>query len=561
MAQEISETTSLFTAVKKLLALLKLDRKDITAIYIFAIISGIISLSLPLGIQSIVSFVQTNEIRASIVVLIAIVIIGVFLNGLVQVRQLQVIEKVKQKIFTRYSLEFAARLPKLDIEKLDKYYLPELVNRYFDTPSLTKGIEKIMVDIPAAVIQVLFGLILLAFYHPVFIAFGAVLIFIVLIIIRFTSPQGLATSLRASDFKYKIAGWLEEMARVIKTFKYSKNTPLHIKKTDELVSGFLESRTEHFKILLTQFWSIIGFKILITAAMLIIGTVLLVNQQINVGQFVAADIVIIAIINSVEKLILSLDKVYDSLTSIQKLSKVIDSELEDNGTVNLSNSQQGVSVTFRNVSFAYLDGKKVLHNINFYIKPGSLVSIVGSSGSGKSSLLRLLTGAFKNFEGSVLIDDVPVANYNLTSLREKTGILLSQQDIFEGTLLENITMGNTNITLQEITTLADKIGLKDFIQSSANGYDTQLTPTGKKLPRKIRQDILLMRALIGSHRLLLLEEPFDHLDEQQKKGVLEFLKQDKSATILITSETADIVPGSDIVIYMNEGEIIKIEGA
>lgn len=561
MAQEISETTSLFTAVKKLLALLKLDRKDITAIYIFAIISGIISLSLPLGIQSIVSFVQTNEIRASIVVLIAIVIIGVFLNGLVQIRQLQVIEKVKQKIFTRYSLEFAARLPKLDIEKLDKYYLPELVNRYFDTPSLTKGIEKIMVDIPAAVIQVLFGLILLAFYHPVFIAFGAVLIFIVLIIIRFTSPQGLATSLRASDFKYKIAGWLEEMARVIKTFKYSKNTPLHIKKTDELVSGFLESRTEHFKILLTQFWSIIGFKILITAAMLIIGTVLLVNQQINVGQFVAADIVIIAIINSVEKLILSLDKVYDSLTSIQKLSKVIDSELEDNGTVNLSNSQQGVSVTFRNVSFAYLDGKKVLHNINFYIKPGSLVSIVGSSGSGKSSLLRLLTGAFKNFEGSVLIDDVPVANYNLTSLREKTGILLSQQDIFEGTLLENITMGNTNITLQEITTLADKIGLKDFIQSSANGYDTQLTPTGKKLPRKIRQDILLMRALIGSHRLLLLEEPFDHLDEQQKKGVLEFLKQDKSATILITSETADIVPGSDIVIYMNDGEITKIEGA
>jgi ABC-type bacteriocin/lantibiotic exporter with double-glycine peptidase domain len=561
MAQEISETTSLFTAVKKLLALLKLDRKDITAIYIFAIISGIISLSLPLGIQSIVSFVQTNEIRASIVVLIAIVIIGVFLNGLVQIRQLQVIEKVKQKIFTRYSLEFAARLPKLDIEKLDKYYLPELVNRYFDTPSLTKGIEKIMVDIPAAIIQVLFGLILLAFYHPVFIAFGAVLIFIVLIIIRFTSPQGLATSLRASDYKYKIAGWLEEMARVIKTFKYSKNTPLHIKKTDELVSGFLESRTEHFKILLTQFWSIIGFKILITAAMLIIGTVLLVNQQINVGQFVAADIVIIAIINSVEKLILSLDKVYDSLTSIQKLSKVVDSELEDNGTVNLSNSQQGVSVTFRNVSFAYLDGKMVLHNLDFYIKPGSLVTIVGSSGSGKSSLLRLLTGAFKNFEGSVLIDDVPVSNYNLTSLRAQTGILLSQQDIFEGTLLENITMGNTNITLQEVTTLADKIGLKDFIQSSANGYDTKLSPTGKKLPRKIRQDILLMRALIGSHRLLLLEEPFDHLDEQQKKGALEFLKQDKTATILITAESANTVQGSDMVIYMNDGEITKIEGA
>lgn len=561
MIQEISETTSLFTAVKKLLALLKLDRKDITAIYIFAIISGIISLTLPLGIQSIVSFVQTNEIRASIVVLIAIVIIGVFLNGLVQVRQLQVIEKVKQKIFTRYSLEFAARLPKLDIEKLDKYYLPELVNRYFDTPSLTKGIEKIMIDIPAAVIQVLFGLLLLAFYHPVFIAFGTILILIVIIIIRFTSPQGLATSLRASDYKYKIAGWLEEMARSIKTFKYSKNTPLHIKKTDELVSCYLESRTAHFKILLTQFWSIIGFKILITAAMLIIGTVLLVNQQINVGQFVAADIVIIAIINSVEKLILSLDKVYDSLTSIQKLSKVVDSEIEENGTVNLSNISQGVSITFKNVTFAYSEGKKALNNINIYIKPGSLVTIVGPSGSGKSSLLRLLTGAFKNFEGSVLIDDVPVGNYNLTSLRAQTGILLNQQDIFEGTLLENITMGNSDINLQEVTILADKIGLKDFIQSSNYGYDTKLSPTGKKLPRKIRQDILLLRALIGNHRLLLLEEPLNHLDEQQKKQTLEFLKQKKSVTTLITAENAETVTASDLVIYMNEGEIIKIEGA
>lgn len=556
MASKNSSTSNLLQAVSKLFALLKLDKKEISAIYVFAILSGLISLSLPLGIQTIITFVQTNEIRASVIVLIAIVVIGVFISGFVQVRQMQIIEKVEQKIFTRYSLEFADRLPKLDIEKLDNDYLPELVNRFFDTPALTKGIEKIMLDIPAAIIQVLFGLILLSFYHPIFIAFGAVLIMIVLLIIRFTSPKGLATSLRASDFKYGIAAWIEEMARVIKTFKYSKGTSLHLKKSDALVSNYLQSRTAHFRILLTQYWSFIAFKILITAAMLIMGTVLLVNQQINVGQFIAADIVIIAIITSVEKLILSLDKVYDTLTSIDKLSKVLDSEVENTGTVMLSNVSEGVSLKFNHVNFAYSNGDNVLSDVTFSVQPGQFVCICGSSGSGKSSLLRLLTGAFKNFDGQVLIDDVPVGNYNLNSLRAQTGILLSQQDIFHGTLLENITMGNTSISLKEITALTEKVGLNDFVHAQKDGFDTILDPLGKKLSKKVRQNILLLRALIGKHRLLLLEEPFEHLDANQKNGVLNFLRNDKTATIIIASETESVMNECDVVFQLKNGRLI-----
>ena len=257
MAKESSGT--LLTSAAKLFALIKLDKKDISSIYVFAILGGFISLSLPLGIQTIISFVQTNQISASVVVLITIVVLGVFLNGLVQVRQMQVVEKIEQKIFTRYSLAFADKLPKLNLEKLNNYYLPELVNRYFDTISLTKGIEKLLLDIPAAIIQIFFGLLLLSFYHPVFIAFGAFLIFIVVLIIRFSSPKGLATSLKASDYKYDMAAWLEEMARVIKSFKFSKGTSLHMKKSDAIVSNYLEARTAHFRVLLTQYWSFIFF--------------------------------------------------------------------------------------------------------------------------------------------------------------------------------------------------------------------------------------------------------------------------------------------------------------
>ncbi len=554
MAKESSGT--LLTSAAKLFALIKLDKKDISSIYVFAILGGFISLSLPLGIQTIISFVQTNQISASVVVLITIVVLGVFLNGLVQVRQMQVVEKIEQKIFTRYSLAFADKLPKLNLEKLNNYYLPELVNRYFDTISLTKGIEKLLLDIPAAIIQIFFGLLLLSFYHPVFIAFGAFLIFIVVLIIRFSSPKGLATSLKASDYKYDMAAWLEEMARVVKSFKFSKGTSLHMKKSDAIVSNYLEARTAHFRVLLTQYWSFIFFKIIITAAMLMMGAVLLIESKISVGQFIAADIVIITIIGSVEKLISSLDKVYDTLTSIEKLSKILDSEIETGGSIQIADNNKGMAVEFDKVSFGYNDEEKVLNKISFNISPGQMVCLNGASGSGKTTILRLLSGAYKNFDGNVLVDGIPIGNYDLKSLRGNTGILLSQQDIFQATLLENITLGNEAITIENINELSEKVGLSDFIKNNKEGFDTLLDPLGKRLSKKERQNILLLRALVGSARLLLLEEPFDHLNEQQKASIIELLKANKKHTIIITSQKEDTANFCDVVFTLNEGNII-----
>ena len=453
-------------------------------------------------------------------------------------------------------MAFADKLPKLNLEKLNNYYLPELVNRYFDTISLTKGIEKLLLDIPAAIIQIFFGLLLLSFYHPVFIAFGAFLIFIVVLIIRFSSPKGLATSLKASDYKYDMAAWLEEMARVIKSFKFSKGTSLHMKKSDAIVSNYLEARTAHFRVLLTQYWSFIFFKIIITAAMLMMGAVLLIESKISVGQFIAADIVIITIIGSVEKLISSLDKVYDTLTSIEKLSKILDSEIETGGSIQIADNNKGMAVEFDKVSFGYNDEEKVLNKISFHISPGQMVCLNGASGSGKTTILRLLSGAYKNFDGNVLVDGIPIGNYDLKSLRGNTGILLSQQDIFQATLLENITLGNEAITIENINELSEKVGLSDFIKNNKEGFDTLLDPLGKRLSKKERQNILLLRALVGSARLLLLEEPFDHLNEQQKASIIELLKANKKHTIIITSQKEDTANFCDVVFTLNEGNII-----
>jgi ATP-binding cassette, subfamily B, bacterial len=552
----MAQKPTLSNALRRLYKLIMLDKKDVTSVYFFAILGGLLSLILPLGIQAIISFVMANTISTSVVVLITIVIGGVFFNGFIQIRQSQVIERIMQKIFTRYTLEFSNKIPKVDLEEIDNYYLPEVVNRFFDVTALAKSIEKILLDIPTAIIQILLGLILLSFYHPIFIAFGIFVLFIIIIIIRVTSPKGFSTSIDASDYKYNIGGWLEEIARGSKTFRYSKGSSLHMKKSDELVVNYLDSRTSHFRVLMTQYWSLISFKIIIVATMLIAGTWLLLDNKINVGQFIASDIVIILIMNSVEKLVASMDNVYDSLTSLEKLGKVVDIKLEDSGNLTFK-KEDGCTILFERVEFKYPNGSRALNNISFDLKNNDVVGIKGNSGSGKSSILRLLTGAYCHFSGNILINSIPIGNYQLKSLRESTGIMLNEQDIFRGTILENLTMGNENITMQEITMLTKKTGLDRYITNRKKGYDTMLDPMGKRLSNEIIQNIKLGRALLGKPTLLLLEEPLRHLNDETESEMMKYLKNESNATVLIVTNDKKVLALCNKLIELENGLLKK----
>lgn len=200
------------------------EKKDVTAIYMYAILSGLVQLSIPLGIQAIVSFVMGATMVTSLYMLIGFVVLGTFLTGYFRVKVMQIIEKIQQKIFVEYAIPFAEKLPKIDLSKNKKYYLPELVNRFFDTQNLQKGISKILLEIPSALIQVLFGILLLSFYHTWFLVFGAFVVVIVVIIFRFTMDAGIQSSIDESAKKYKVASWLEDVAGAIKTFKIHSKT-------------------------------------------------------------------------------------------------------------------------------------------------------------------------------------------------------------------------------------------------------------------------------------------------------------------------------------------------
>jgi len=553
---------SLRESLNKFFKIIRLEKKEVTAIYFYAILSGVIQLTLPLGIQTIINFAQAaagiGQLPVSIVLLILIVLIGIVVSGILQVNQMKIVEKIEQSIFTRFSLDFAHRIPKIDSRELNNNHLPELMNRFFEIISLQKGLSKILLDIPLAVIQIVFGLVLLSFYNSTFIVLGLLLILLLFFIFKYTTKKGLIASYNESENKYEVASWLEEIARSYKTFKISSQNSFHLKRTDDLVKDYLVSKTKHFEILKFQYWSLIVFKLLISAMMLIIGAVLLINQQLNIGQFIAAEIVILLILNAVEKLILNLEVAYNILTGVEKLNVISEKKTEVQGKMPYVSNSNGTSIEVQNLYFKFDDSKPLIEDLNFKVEPGAKICVMGDGGSGKSILLELIGGTLKNFDGVININNIPINNLNQNEYRKNIGIFYNEQEIFDGTIYDNICMGNESITPAHIMKHAEMLEIKDFISQLPEGLYTPLQPTGKGLSTIIAKKILLLRAIAHQPELLVLDEPFELAGAESSKKISKYLIEIPNTTCMVVSGYIPFAKRADMIIWLEKGRIKHI---
>lgn len=514
-----------------------LEKKDLYTIYTFAIFSGIIQLSLPLGVQSIIGFVISGVFSVSIVLLIGLILTGIFFAGLLQIMQMNVIEKVQQKLFHFYAFRFSGQLLDINMGSVQDAAYPEWTNRFLDITTLQKSLTKILLDIPLASIQIVLGLFIISIYHPLFLLMVFVLLMIVFIIFYLSSSTALQTSIKESSYKYEVSSWLQQMARAVHSFKLNRTYQLHDAKLDNRVSSYLDYRTRHFKILLFQFKNLIFLKIMITAAMLILGTYLLLNQQLNIGQFVAAEIIIITMIGSVEKLITNLDSLYDSLTSFEKLETFSHEDQEVNGSITLPPQSKGLAIELRDIRFGYGDRPAIFENLNLNIPAGEKLLITGGNGAGKSSLLRIITSLYHPQSGSINYNQTPKAQLNLFTLRQEIGVALGQPEIFSGNIFDNIAIGNPDISIPHMMDLCRKAGVESAILQMEKGFDTELDLNSRKLPRTLWKKILILRAIAGNKALIVLDEPFAELDDQSAKDLLQvILECTKNSTLVISTQ-------------------------
>ena len=346
----------------------------------------------------------------------------------------------------------------------------------------------------------------------------------------------------------------------MKSFKYSRNTNYHLKKSDELTTGYLQSRTMHFNVLLIQYWSLIIFKVLITFTMLSVGAYLLVNQQLTVGQFIASEIIIITTLSSIEKLIATLENVYDAFTSIEKLLKITERPKEKQGEILFtSNAQSHVLYKINNMNFSFQENTNILNNINLEIQANEKVCIMGNDGAGKSVFLKILSGIYTATKGTVFVNNIPIQNYSLDSIRDKIGLLTNKQDVFEGTVLDNITLGN-DISFDTIYATASQIGLVNFLQELPDGLDTKVQPFGNQLSTSAVEKIILLRLLVHEYEIMLMDEPWIRSESNIRTAVIEYLLQQKNQTIIVVSNDEAYASKADKIIYLNKNGEVDFTG-
>lgn len=521
--------------LQRFVSLLQLDKRDIKQIFYYAVFAGLVALSLPLGIQAIINLIQGVQISSSWIVLVALVTLGVGFQGALQLMQLRILENIQQKIFARASFEFVYRFPKIKISELDTDYPPELANRFFDTLTVQKGLPKVLIDFPAASLQIVFGITLLSFYHPFFILYGLLLILLIYSVFKFTAKKGLETSLIESKSKYKVAHWIQEITRSLLSFKLSGKTSLAMDRNDALTKNYLDARESHFKILLVQFIQMIGFKILVTAGLLIIGGLLVLNQEMNIGQFVAAEIIILLVINSVEKLIGGLETFYDILTSLEKIGQVVDKELEDQEGTDPFKSVKPIQAELEEIAYTTPDGKEVLKNINLTIAQKDRILLQGASGSGKTTLLKLLSGIVSPTSGALYINDTSIKGISPNIYRSHVGQVLPEQHPFEGTILENITFGNPSISAERVNEVIKRLGLISFVKKQTEGLNTMLYAQGQHIPYTVSKRIILARAIVHEPRLLFLKDPLEHFEASEARDIVSYLTDDSHPWAIVVA--------------------------
>jgi len=547
------------TASQRLINLLKLDRKDITQVFFYAIFAGLVSLSLPLGIQAIINLIQSGRVSVSWIVLVFIVIAGVALVGILSLMQLRITENLQQKIFIRSSFEFGYRLPKIRTEALHNQYPPELANRFFDTLTIQKGASKLLIDFSSALLQIVFGIILLSLYHPFFIFFGIFLMALLYIIFKFSYNSGLSTSLKESKYKYKVVSWLQEMARNNFSFKKTSNFDFALTKNDKLVSEYLTHREKHFGVIKRQFTQLIIFKIIITAGLLLIGGYLVLNQKMNIGQFVAAEIIILLVINSVEKIIIGLETLYDVLTAVEKIGQITDLDIEESSSKPADYCYTNIQLAAENLSFKFPDATDyVLEKINLTIEQSDKIYLEGNNGSGKTTLIRILSGLMKPTSGSFYINDDTYRKIDLEQYRTQISTIITGETPFEGTILENITFNNPLISQEDLKWAIDSVKLGDFIKSLPKGLETKIYPEGKQLSSSNAQKILLARSIINRPKILFYEDVLDKMDNDAAKEVIDFITSSENKwTLLVSSKNDYWKQKCNRKITMSDGKIIN----
>lgn len=514
------------------------------------------ALATPIAVQSLVNTIAFGALLQPLAVLVVVLFASLAFNNLLIAFQIYVVEMMQRRIFVRLLGDIAGRLQRVVREAFDGRNGPELVNRFFDVLTVQKTAAVLLLDGMAYGLQAVIGMLLLAFYHPFLLAFDILLIGAILFIFFVLGRRGVPTSIEESKAKYSVAAWLEEIARNPMLFKWAGSPEFVARYSDAVARDYLTAAQAHFSVVMRQQIGVLFLHTLANTTLLGLGGWMVIERQLTLGQLIAAELVVNAMLAGLSRLGKSLQSYYELMAAMDKLGYLLDLPQERSGGETLSHSGGPAAVSVHKMSFGYGNGPGspgLLVDLEVEARPGERIALTGRSGSGRGTLLELLFGLRAPRAGAVRVDGFDLRDLNLNSVRREIA-LVKGMEILEGTVLENIRMGREEIGATEVRDILAALHLADDIMALPEGLNTPLNYLGLPLsPGKARR-LLLARAVVGKPRLLLIHEVLDTLDAAVREPVIRWvLRPNAPWTAIVATQSQAVMSCCDRVWQLQEG--------
>ena len=545
-------------AAVRVFRLLHGETQDIAVIFLYALAVGLCTLAIPVGVQAVVNSVAFGVVLQPLVVITALVGGVLLFSGILRVLQLVVGDLLQRRLVVRLSLSFAGRIPHVQSEQFKGKFGPEYVLRFLEVFSAQKNISALLLDGVALFFQVVVGLVLVSFYHPFFLAFSIVLAVLLVILVLTLGVGAVHSSIKASDAKYEVATWLQDVARVPILFKSDRGDAFALERADQLVNKYITWRSRHFRVLLRQIIGATSLQIIASTLLLGLGGWLVIKQQLTLGQLVAAELVLGTVLGGVTKLGRYLEKFYELCASVAKLDALFDVPFEKLSGSFFSPGSEPARLQISNLTVGRSSGEApLLSGVSLTIEPGGKVAILGQNGSGKSTLANAIYRLASPKSGRIEIDGHDVREVHPLELRSEIA-LVRDVDFFHGSIEENLTLSKAPLPSARVREALRMAGVLEDVYALPHGLQTTLKGQAEPLSRGQAVRLVIARAILMEPRLIIIDGMLDGIDESTVGQLLsELTGPNASWSLLVLTHESHVLKHFEERYVLEGGRLIE----
>ncbi len=525
-----------------------------------ALVYSILGLSTSVYVGKITDYVlvdgNINLLNLMGVVMIVILILRTFIGAMKSILAL----KTGQRIDAALILGYYKHLLTLPQQFFDTMRVGEIISRVNDAVKIRNFINNVSLDLVVNMMILLFsvGLMFVYSWELALVTLASAPLFLLIF-----------WGFNRLNRKYQ-RGIMESSADLEAQLVESINSISTIKRFGIEDFANLKTETRFVHLLKNTFRSIYGaimaqggiqfVSTAITIAVLWMGSVLVIDKELTPGTLMVFYSLISYVISPIGSLISSNQTIQDALIAADRLFQIMDLEREqdDSQKIELEPDMIG-DITFENISFRYGSRKEVFKGLNLKIEKGKTTAVIGESGSGKTTLISLLQHIYPIQSGQIRIGEYDISQISNRSLRRRVGTVPQQIELFAGTIIENIAVGDLQPDMKRIVDLVEQLGLKDFIERLPNGYMTYIGEHGASLSGGERQRIAIARALYKEPEILIFDEATSSLDSISEKHVKQTLDAlaKRGKTVIVIAHRLSTVKNADMIVVLDKGQVAE----